>query len=222
MIILKKKVYFSCSLLYQEKHLEAILFFIGNFKKVCYNNFGDDMKKIFLLAVICLLCVTGCFDKKEKEYNKELEVDPNLGDTLKLDTKDAKAVCRVNLDYLDTQQHIESGIFAIYTDEDGYVTRVTSEQKAAFTSMEVLQDFQEQLTQNYETFKGYGGYQYSITVEDNVLNIQTDIDYTKYDVKKLMEDTNDSLKTYLTEDYRFSLKNMISMYKQIGATCEEY
>ena len=64
----------------------------------------------------------------------------------------------------------------------------------------------------------YGGIDTDIKNIDDALEVTTNIDYTKLDIKKYYNDMG--LSDYLTED-KVNIENAIKMYKDSGAICEE-
>lgn len=170
----------------------------------------------------CLLCffiislLVGCNEEKEEALNK------NLSDEILLDEEGASAVCEANYDYSDTEGYVVGAKFIIYADKDNNVTRIVGEQIAASTNKSTLVKFQEALEENYSSASQYAtednGYIYKLKSTGNKLYVDTDIDYTKMDMEELSKNSED-LSVYLTEDNRFTLSSVQSMYMALGAEC---
>lgn len=191
-----------------------MIFFL---KKICYNNLGDDMKKLrglFLIA-LCIFLLSGCQEKEE-------ELSTNLSEQIELDLEGAKAVCTVDYDYSDTGGYVTGSKFVIYADEDGIVTRIVGQEIASSNDKTLLTTFQESLEENYSIASQYGGYTYSTEIKGNKLYANTDIDYTQLDMDSMATDSADGeLSVYLNEDNQFTLSTVQSMYMAVGADCKE-
>ena len=92
---------------------------------------------------------------------------------------------------------------------------VTSDQES------ILSYFQTTLNTTYENFnKEYGGYTYEVVKEENTVTSNVEIDYTKMDLDKFSKDQS-SIKSAMNDNNELTLDGMKSMYKSLGATCEE-
>ena len=174
------------------------------------------MKKFikYLCIILCIVVISGC-GSKEKEEEK---LPTNLVETIQIDETGAAAICTAEYDYSDTQGYTTGSKFVVFTDEDDYVVKIVTTEVVASNDDAILELFEESLERNYSMFSQYGGYDYEITIDGNKLISNVTIDYTETDLETMAAD-NESLKIYLTEDYKFTLKSVKSMYMSSGAEC---
>lgn len=181
---------------------------------LCYNSFGDDMKKVIklFLVMICIILITGCDDAKEEK------ITANLTEDILIDEEGASAVCKVDYDYSDSEGYVMGAKFVIFTDENDIVTRVVGEQIAASNNKGKLANLQSKMESTYLDASKYGGYEYDIKISGKKLIIDTDIDYTKLNLEEMAKN-NEDLKAFLTEDYKYKLSDIQAMYIMTGAEC---
>lgn len=181
---------------------------------LCYNKFGDKMKKGYRV-LICLLCsflLVGCNEKKEEK------MEANLSNSIVIDETGAKAVCKIDYDYSDSEGYVIGAKFVIFADENDIVTRVVGEQIAATNNKAKLANIQSKMETTHQDASKYGGYQYDIKISGKQLIIDTDIDYTKLNLEEMAKN-NEELKVYLTEDYKYKLSDIQAVYMMTGAEC---
>ncbi len=65
----------------------------------------------------------------------------------------------------------------------------------------------------------YGGYEYKIDINDNELNANITIDYTKYNMQKFVSD-NVAMKEYVNENNELTLEGAKKYYESIGSKCD--
>lgn len=83
-----------------------------------------------------------------------------------------------------------------------------------------LSYFAEYLESTYVTAnKIYGGHTNTVTKEDGKVISKTTIDYTVMNINKYVED-NSAMKNYVNSDNKLLLDGVISIYEDLGATCE--
>ncbi len=182
------------------------------------------MKKIslWLVALGVMVTLSGC---GENNNNKKEELVADLSSQIELDQKNASSVCTVDYDYAETEGYVMGAKFIIYADKDGYVTKLVSRQLLKSNNRPTIIDFQQSVERDSSATKEYGpdgGYDYKVSVDGNILTVDTTIDYTKFNLEELSQGDNaETLKSYLTDDYRFTLSNIKSMYLEKGAQCKD-
>lgn len=113
-----------------------------------------------------------------------------------------------------------SATYEIVYDSDEHVKEVTSTETIKSDDEDYLTEAKESSEQLYKSNdKTYGGYNYKISVSGDTLTSKCTIDYSKMDVKKYVEDTG--LEDFADKDNNVKLSGVISIYEQLGATCEE-
>ncbi len=173
------------------------------------------MRRFQVLVVLLVFLLIGCGEEKKEE----LETD--LSQKIELSTEGAKAVCSSDFDYSDTNGYVTGSKFVIYADDNNIVTRIVGRQIATSKDKKILQEFQDSLEVNYGISSNYGdGYQYYMELLGDQLIVDTDIDYTNYDMEEMAKDSEE-LKEYLTEDYKFTLSAVKSMYMAVGSDCKD-
>lgn len=92
---------------------------------------------------------------------------------------------------------------------------VTSDQEA------ILNTFETTLNSTYGTYsKEYGGYKYEIVKDNNMVTSNVEIDYTVMDLARFAND-NSVLKNYMNDNNELTVDGLKTMYKSLGATCED-
>ncbi len=103
--------------------------------------------------------------------------------------------------------------------EKGYAKTVTSKEEAISESQETLDMFEETIKETYTNMNGnYGGYTFTVTRESNKVIADVTIDYSKMDLKKMLED-QPGLDKYI-KDGKMKMSGLKAMYEDLGATCE--
>lgn len=150
------------------------------------------MKKIIMVVVACvaLLLVTGC------------------GSTQK--TMKCTRTLNQNGAAFDLQYEVT------YTGSN--VDVVKSTETITSDDAELLETYQTTVEKQYEPYKDIEHYDYSISIDGNVLTSTTNIDYTKIDTSKMIE--VDSANAQIIKDGKVKLDTIKSLYSQLGITCE--
>lgn len=92
---------------------------------------------------------------------------------------------------------------------------VTSDQES------ILSYFETTLNSTYEKYNNeYGGYKYEIAKDGNTVTADVEIDYSKMDIAKFGND-NTVLKNYMNDNNELTVVGLKTMYKSLGATCED-
>lgn len=151
------------------------------------------MKKVILLGLAILLCLTGCGNKEE-----------SLKCTLS--SKDV-----VNGYSIESTYNINA--------KNDLVESVDTVEEVTSDSKEVLKTFETQLNDTYKKMnETYGGYEYSISIDGDKLTSKVTIDYNKMNIDQFIKD-QPTLKSYV-EKGKLKLDGIKSMYEALGATCE--
>ena len=159
---------------------------------MCYNNNGDDMKKV--VVFITLILLTGCFNKE------------------KLMT------CTSNIN--NTKQNYNSNIIYSVYYKNKVVTKVVINEIYKSDNLDMITYFKESRSAIYDNYnKLYGGYSYEIQEGDNRLEINNTIDYSKVNVKKMVKNKIID-KDYVDSYYNLTKIGAKTMYENIGATCK--
>lgn len=104
--------------------------------------------------------------------------------------------------------------------KDGIVTNVVTEEIVTSDDEEILDYFNEYISNAYAAVdKEYGGYVNDITIDGNKLTSKTKIDYEKTDLKKYIED-NSTMKQYTNKDNKITLEGSKKIYESLGAECK--
>ncbi len=151
------------------------------------------MKKV-LLIVMCVgvLFLTGCGAEKEK--------------TLKCSRTLNQSGIKMDLNYNVKYK-------------GNYVNVVKSEEKIISDNAETLNTYKEQLEKTTQSVSKIKYYDHDIKIDGDTLTSTITIDYTKIDTDKLIE-VDSSLKQ-LIKNGKVSVKDIKSVYSQLGVTCEE-
>lgn len=101
------------------------------------------------------------------------------------------------------------------------VNKVETKEVVTSDKEEILSYFEKTLNDTYDKYNSeYGGYTYDVTKNSNIVTSNVTIDYSKMDLDKFSKD-NSSIKPAMTDDNKLTLDGITSMYKSMGATCEE-
>lgn len=152
------------------------------------------MKKFIVLLPAMLLLLTGC-GEKTGTIKCTLEQDQSsLGYTLNSE---------YNINY-----------------KGDLVESVETKEIVKSDSKEVLESFETTLNETYgQLDKKYGGYDFKVTNKDGQVVSDVKIDYNKMDIKQYASD-EPTLKSFVKDD-KLTVEGLKSMYKTLGATCEE-
>lgn len=153
------------------------------------------MKKIkyLVLALLLGVLVTGCGSS-----NKTL-----------------KCTNKKSLDSIEYEATYE-----IVYDKNDFVKEVTTIETVVSEDEEYLEQAKESAEQLYkEANDAYGGYSFTVSISGNKMTSKCTIDYTKMDVKKYVEDSG--LTDFADSDNNVKLSGVTSIYKNLGAKCEE-
>ncbi len=155
------------------------------------------MKKILKLSVVMLLALVlvGCGAKEDK--------------VLKCTLKQNDVV----------NGYSAESIYEITTDGK-IVKNVVSTEIVTSSDESILKTFETTLKNSYGKMnETYGGYDNNIKIENGKLTSVTKIDYTKLDIKKLVED-QPTMKNATNSSNQLTLEGIQAIYKALGATCE--
>lgn len=156
------------------------------------------MKKEYIIILIFCLLLLGC--SQNGSNNKNI---------IKKCTyiRDQSAS-----DYVST---IDYNIYS----SNGIVNKV--EQTETIESMDetILDYFNKYFDSQYnDTKKIYGGYDYSISKNNDKLIIKVTIDYEKFNLKEFVKN-NPGMENYINNDNKLTLEGAEKMYNSLGATC---
>ena len=158
---------------------------------MCYNGYGEIMKKVFILLSLFLL--VGCTNKI-KEGN-----------------------CKINLKNSDENYTLKAN-YKIYYDKNEYVTKI--EESATYKSDDdsVLDFYYKAKSMEYQNLYNYGGIEYSVELIDNKVKIISTREVKDMDVKKLIKDK--LIDRDYTSANRLTLYGMKDYYEAKGAVCD--
>lgn len=162
------------------------------------------MKKVIksLLALSLIVLLVGCGEKKET----------------KEEVKDKTYKCTLSSNDIVNGFKVES-VYEIYATGD-VVKKVKTEEKVTSDDETILDTFENTLNTTYEAAdKNYGGYDYSVTRNDNEVLSITTIDYTKMNLKQYIKD-NSALSQYVNDNNELTAEGIKSLYTSMGATCD--
>ena len=158
---------------------------------MCYNNYGEIMKKIFILLSLFLL--VGCTNKI-KEGN-----------------------CKINLKNSDENYTLKAN-YKIYYDKNEYVTKI--EESATYKSDDesVLDFYYKAKSMEYQNLYNYGGIEYSVELIDNKVKIISTREVKDMNVKNMIKDK--LIDKDYTSANRLTLYGMTDYYEAKGAVCD--
>ena len=162
------------------------------------------MKKVIksLIALSLIVLLVGCGEKKET----------------KEEIKEKTYKCTLTSNDIVNGFKVES-VYEIYATED-VVKKVKTEEKVTSDDETILDTFENTLNTTYEAAdKNYGGYDYSVTRNDNEVLSITTIDYTKMNLKQYIKD-NSALSQYVNDNNELTAEGIKSLYTSMGATCD--
>ena len=158
---------------------------------MCYNGYGEIMKKVFILLSLFLL--VGCTNKI-KEGN-----------------------CKINLKNSDENYTLKAN-YKIYYDKHEYVTKI--EESATYKSDDdsVLDFYYKAKSMEYQNLYNYGGIEYSVELIDNKVKITSTREVKDMNVKKMIKDK--LIDRDYTSANRLTLYGMKDYYEAKGAVCD--
>ena len=158
---------------------------------LCYNYYGEYMKKIFVLLSLFLL--VGCTNKI-KEGNCKIDLkNSNEGYTLKANYK-------------------------IYYDKNEYVTKIEEDITYKSDNESVLDFYYKAKSMEYQKLYNYNGIEYSIELIDNKIKITSTRDLKETNVKKMIKDK--LIDRDYTSANKLTLYGMKDYYEAKGAVCD--
>lgn len=126
---------------------------------------------------------------------------------------------------IGSQKNLQNGYeikseYNIYA-QGNTVNKVKTKEAVTSDQDSILGYFETTLNSTYEKYsKEYDGYKYEIVKDGNTVTSNVEIDYSKMDMKKFVQD-NTVAKSYVNDDSKFTVDGLKRMYKSAGATCEE-
>ena len=170
-------------------------------------------KKMFvslLLFFFMALIITGCNDEKYDSLDEVIKHESSLG----------KKTIKCTLSKNDSANNYNLNSSYKVHSENGIVNYVETVEKITSTDSSVLKQFENNLNNLYSNMNSeYGGYTYNIVNNNIEVIATTKIDYTTFDVAKLISD-DPSAKYMINSDNKITLDCILQTYKQLGAVCE--
>lgn len=162
------------------------------------------MKKklsILLLLCICAGMLSGCGEKKKET--------PKKGESKTIE-------CTLTQTATGYQLNATYKIFAT----GDIVDKVETVEIVDSSDDAILKQLETQVKTQYENNnKRYGGTDYKITNNGSKLESKVTIDYSKYDMEKMVNE-NSVMKSLVNEDNRLTVEGAKSLYETMGATCK--
>lgn len=155
------------------------------------------MKKglIVMTALSCVLLLAGCGNKEQKL-------------TCTLDKNDVVTGYKLTTKYEATAK-------------GNKLTTVKTTETVESDSQDVLDYFKEATEESYNKMNDtYGGYTFTTKSEGKKLVVNTTIDYTKLDQKKLAAD-EPAMKQYMDKNNNMTLDGIQKVYEAMGSTCKK-
>ncbi|MCI9280047.1 MAG: YehR family protein [Bacilli bacterium] len=149
------------------------------------------MKKIMMLIVVSLFCLTGCGNETKTMTCTRSMNQNGLGMDLRYEVEYSKNT----------------------------VTKVKSIEKVTSSSKDVLENYKEAVEAIYEPYKDVEHYNYELKIDGDTLTSTLEVDYSKVDTKKMIE--IDSANAQLIKDGKIKIDDIKAMYESssVGATC---
>ena len=169
-------------------------------------------KKYIFLFLIPILLITGC--REEKKKNNKSNV---LSDTIEI-TDNADYICKY--DKKDEENKYTIGNKYAIKIEDGVVSNIHSIEIIEANKLELINDFESYINENYDKIKAYGGYEYEIRHENNKLITEVNINFNEFSIETFALNNQEILE-YLNEEYKLSEENILKYYEDLGAECKE-
>lgn len=154
------------------------------------------MKKgLLLTTILCgLLLFSGCGNKEQKL-------------TCTLSKEDTATGYKMNSNYEVTAK-------------GNKVTQVKTTEVVESESDEILEYFKTYIEESYTKMdEAYGGYDFTATIENQKLTVDTTIDYTVLDLDKLVK-ADSTMKQFVDKNNNLTLDGIQDLYEALGATCK--
>ncbi|MEG1475623.1 MAG: DUF1307 domain-containing protein [Longicatena sp.] len=161
-----------------------------------------NSKKIILLFV---LCIAGCSNSNDK--NKESVMNCKL--QTKFNIMDVESNSKIYYVGDKAIKNLKNETVTFYKSKD-----VTNEEMTAF-----IEEYVETLKKQKASTKDLDGVTMNFTVDESVITIKGEIDYTKIDVDK-MKETDPNIKDLLT-DNKISVSKLKSSSEALGSVCSD-
>lgn len=100
------------------------------------------------------------------------------------------------------------------------VTKVEQKEVIESEKQDILNFFQKEYNSQYQKYQNlYGGYKYKVNIKDKKLTLNVTINYKKFDMNKYLKD-NTGVKKFVNKNNKYTVKGILKMYKNMGATCD--
>lgn len=101
-----------------------------------------------------------------------------------------------------------------------YISYVEMKETVTSNDSSILDQMESYMKSMYASLgASYGGYDYNVNKSGNKVESKVKTDYTKMDLKKLVE--SDSSASIFVEGDKVTLSGMKEVYKQLGVTCQD-
>ncbi len=173
-------------------------------------------KRLFIGIMISSIILTGCGDKEEKVDLKE-----DISDTIQIENSDeAKLICTKDAVY-DDYNYSVGAKYVVFTDDEDMVTKIVSREIIALGTddKDALEQYKAAFEDDHKIPSQYDGYEGKVTTEGRQIISDTTIDYTKFDLKKFVEDND--LDASFDPDDELKLDNIEARYVSLGSVCEK-
>lgn len=148
------------------------------------------LKIMFLLVVF--ICMSGCGNEKY-------------------------FVCTIDLDN-SNENYSLNATYKVYYDGN-YVTKIEKNDYYSSNDLTVLDYFKEYKTLEYDNLNGlYGGFDYSVDLNENDLIFNTTINLEDVDIKKML--SNGDINSDYVVSNKLTTSGIKYLYKAKGAICE--
>ena len=162
------------------------------------------MKKsiLFVVALVFAFILTGCGDSVSKPAKSSNEKEME---------------CTVKT---SNESYSINSTYTIYYEGD-IVNKVYSKEEIKSSDESLLKNTKSTVEATYkEANKQYGGYNYSVKIDGDVLISEATIDYKKMDLEKYIKDTP-AYSLYIDDDNNIIVDKLKQSYISMGATCTE-
>ena len=175
------------------------------------------MKKILLVGILMMsIILTGC-EKDKKEPTEKL--DENISDTIEIENSDdAKLICTSDNVHDDYNYSI-GATYVVWADDDNKITKIVSREIFTSTDDDMVDEYKEFKEEDEKIPLTYDGYETKITKKDKQIITDTTIDYSKFDLKKFVEDNK--LDVNFDSEKELQLDNVEARYVTLGCVCEK-
>lgn len=158
---------------------------------MCYNENGDNMKKIFILLSLFLL--VGCTGKI-KEAN-----------------------CKIKLENMKDGYTLKAN-YKIYYDKNEFITKIEEDVTYKSNEESVLNYYYDSKSMEYQKLYNYGGIEYTVEQIDDEVKINSTRNLGDTDVKQMIKDG--VMKKDYTSANKLTLYGMKAYYESKGAKCD--